>query len=323
MPNISVVIPLYNKGPHIKRALDSVLEQTIQDFEIIVVDGGSTDNGPDVVKEFGDQRIRFVQQKGTGVSAARNQGVSISQSEFIAFLDADDEWMPRHLETIQKLREEFPQAGAYTTAYKIQERDGKLRWAKYEAIPPAPWEGLIPNYFRSGTLGEYPVWTSVVCIPKKIFVEMGGFPEDSWFGEDADLFGKIALKYPIAFSWYMGAIYHWDTINRACDRQLPLDPEPFVKTALHSIENGTVPRDLLDDVKEYVAKKEIDRAARNLVAGRTEEAIQILKTYKTHYFWYRRLILLVMATMPYPLFKRVLKLKRKFNHCIKVMTGVT
>ena len=150
-PDISIVIPLLNKGPHIQRALQSVMDQTIQNFEIIVVDGGSTDYGPDVVKEFNDPRIRFIQQKGTGVSTARNQGVSISQSDFIAFLDADDEWMPHHLETIQKLRKEFPQAGAYTTAYKIQEASGKVRWAKYEAIPPAPWKGLIPNYFNPCT----------------------------------------------------------------------------------------------------------------------------------------------------------------------------
>ena len=115
-----------------------------------------------------------------------------------------------------------------------------------------------------------------------------------------------------------GAIYHWEAVNRACNRQLPLDPEPFVKTALQSIENGTVPGDLLYDVKEYIAKKEIDRAARNLVAGRREEAIKILKTYKPNNRWHKRLILLVMATMPYPLFQKVLKLKRSFNHCVKV-----
>lgn len=107
----------------------------------------------------------------------------------------------------------------------------------------------------------------MVGIPKKIFIEMGGFPEDSWYGEDADLFGKIALKYPIAFSWYLGAIYHWEAVNRACNRQLPLDPEPFVKTALQSIENGTVPGDLLYDVKEYIAKKRLIEQQETLLRG--------------------------------------------------------
>ena len=317
-PDISIIIPLLNKGPHIQRALQSVMDQTIQNFEIIVVDGGSIDDGPDAVKKFNDPRIRFIQQKGTGVSAARNQGVSISQSDFIAFLDADDEWMPRHLETIQRLRNMFPHAGAYTTTYRIQEVSGKLRGAKYRAIPPAPWEGLIPNYFKSGTLGEYPVWTSAVCMPKKIFLEVGGFPENSWYGEDADLFGKIALKYPIAFSWYIGAIYHLEATNRACERQLPLDPEPFVKTALQLVEIDAIPKDLLNDVKENVAKKEISRASRNLDAGQIEKAIQILKVHKSSCCRCKRLLLLAIGIMPYPAFQMALKVKKMFNRCIRI-----
>jgi len=176
-------------------------------------------------------------------------------------------------------------------------------------IPPAPWKGLIPNYFKSATLGEYPVWTSVVCIPKEIFIEMGGFPEDAWFGEDADLFGKIALKYPIAFSWYMGAIYHWEAANRICGRQLPLAPEPFVKTAIRSIESGGVPGEMLNDVKEYVMKKEIARAARCLVAGEAGEAARILEACRTKYLRRRRLILRTMAAMPSPLFQVGLRLR--------------
>ena len=319
MIEFSVVIPLYNKGPYIKRTLDSVLKQTIQSFEIIIIDGGSTDNGPSVVKQFDDPRIRFFQQKGTGVSTARNQGVTISQSDFIAFVDADDEWMPQYLETIHRLRKKFPQAGAYTTAYKIQEVSGRLRWTKYRGIPPKPWEGFIPNYFKSCTLGEYPVWTSVVCISKNIFIEMGGFPEEEWWAEDADLFGKIALKYPIAFSWYMGAIYHKEAINRLSNQPLPLVHEAFVKTALQSIENGTIPKDMLNDLNEYIALREIARAERNLFAGKREEAAKILKMYKTHYHWHIRLILLVMITMPYPLLQQARKLEKLFIYCYKVV----
>lgn len=313
MPKFSVIIPLYNKGSYIQRALESIRKQTIQDFEIIVIDGGSTDNGPSIVKELDDPRIHFFQQIGTGVSVARNQGVNKSQSDFVAFLDADDEWMPRHLETIQKLREKFSQAGAYTTAYKFKEVNGKLRKVKYRAIPSAPWEGLIPNYFKSGALGEPPVWTSVVCIPKKIFIEMNGFPEDSWFGEDHDLFGKIALKYPIAFSWYTGAVYHRESVNRIGNQQLPLTPEPFVKTASKSIENGMIPKDMLNDLKEYIAKKEIKRAERNLRAEKIKEATEILKIYKTQYNRLHRLKLLVIVTIPFPLLKQVLKIKKKLS----------
>jgi len=316
-PEVSVVIPLYNKGHYIKRAICSVLAQTIQSFEIIIIDGGSIDEGPAIVKEMADTRIHFLVQKGKGVSNARNEAVNFAKSDFIAFLDADDEWMPEHLETILKLKKSYPHAGAYTTAYKIMEGSGKIRWAKYREIPFSPWEGLIPNYFKSGALGEYPVWTSVVCIPKKIFTEMGGFPEGAWFGEDADLFGKIALKYRIAFSWYHGAIYHWDAHNRACNHPYPIDAEPFVKTALNLIENGKVPKELLSDLKEYIAKKEIYRAKRNLTVGRREESLKILRTTQSNYFFYKRLTVLFWASIPYPLFRIARYLMRTFLHFLK------
>lgn len=104
---ISIVIPLLNKRPHVRRSLGSVLNQTAQDYKVIVVDGGSEDSGPAIVEKFAslDPRIRLVQQEGKGVSEARNQGIRESKSKLIVFLDADDEWMPDYLETVLKLRE--------------------------------------------------------------------------------------------------------------------------------------------------------------------------------------------------------------------------
>jgi glycosyltransferase involved in cell wall biosynthesis len=295
MPCFSVIIPLYNKGPHIERTINSVLNQTIQDFEIIVIDGGSIDNGPALVKSYTDNRITLMVQKGRGVSAARNQAVEHSRSDLIAFLDADDEWMPGHLETIMRLRLDYPAAGAYTTAYQIIEENGLQRWANYKELPSAPWRGEIPNYFKSGALGDYPVWTSVVCIPKKIYDEMGGFPEAAWFGEDADLFGKIALKYPIAFDWYLGGLYHWGAVNRACKKQIPLEEEPFVKTAKNAVQNNLVSPEILNDVNEYVVSKEFDRAVRHLDAGKTWCAVKILLSLRTKYKRRAQLILILMA----------------------------
>lgn len=309
IPEISVVIPLFNKGIHIIRALDSVTNQTFQDFEIIVVDGKSTDNGPALVKSYGDERITFIQQKGKGASTARNQGVHISKGKLIAFLDADDEWMPLHLETILKLRDKYPEAGAYTTAYKIMQKNGKLRWANYVSIPPAPWEGIIPNYFKSGALGEYPMWTSVACMAKEIFLEFSGFPEDAWYGEDADLFGKIALKYPIVFSWYVGGVYHWGAINRICDCQLALDEEPFVKTAKKAIFDNLVSPDKVEDLNEYIANKEINRAKRYVDAGKSKDALKILMSHKTKYNRKRKSSVMVKALIPKIVYKKLRKIK--------------
>lgn len=317
-PKISVVVPLLNKGPYIENALQSVLKQTFQNFEVIVIDGGSTDNGPDIVKSFNDERIMLFKQIGTGVSTARNQAVGNSKADLIAFLDADDEWMPLHLETILKLIEKFPQAGIYTTAYKIKEVDGTLRWAKYKEIPISPWEGLIPSYFKSGALGEYPVWTSVACIPKKIFNEVGGFPEDAWFGEDADLFGKIALKYPIAFSWYIGGVYHRDARNRACDKQLPLEEEPFVKTAKIAVKDNIVSQKEIGDLNEYIVKKEIYRAYTHICAGNKKAAIKILWNQKTRYFRNRKINLIILAIVPNIVGRRINRLQKLIKGLVKL-----
>ena len=106
---VSVVIPLYNKKNYIRRAIRSVMMQTIEDFEIIIIDDGSIDGSGDVVKTFLDSRIRLIRQENQGVSVARNNGVSNSRADFIAFLDADDEWLPRQLEDLLRLRKKYPE----------------------------------------------------------------------------------------------------------------------------------------------------------------------------------------------------------------------
>ena len=309
---ISIIIPLLNKGPYIARAIKSVLNQTIQNFDIIVIDGGSQDNGPKIVKDFNDPRIYFFVQTGKGVSNARNEAVNYSTNEFIAFLDADDEWLPNHLETILRLIDTYPDAGMYTTACKIRTNDGKTRWMKYDFIPNAPWEGILPNYFKSGCIGDFPVQTSSGVIPRRIFLEMGGFPGGYWWGEDADLFGKIALKYPVAFSWEHGAVYYRDDTNRASNKMRPLEyEEPFVKTARASLKRGNVPLEFVEPLNEYIAKTEIMRAILNIRAGNSDAAQDILKQCKTRAFYYKKIKWSLLAKMPYPIFQGMRNIKLK------------
>lgn len=287
---ISVIIPLYNKKNEIKRALVSVLSQTCQDFEIIVVDDHSSDGSPEIVKSCPDPRISLIEQEHRGVSYTRNHGVKLATSDYFAFLDADDEWMPKHLETILRLIGKYPGAGMYSTAYKIQTNDGKRQWADLKYIPAAPWEGLVPDYFKFGAQGHHLVNATTVVIPTKIFYEMGGFPEDYWWGEDIDLFGKIAIKYPVAFSWEFGAIYHWDSSNRACNKGRPLDyVEPFIITARDALTNNTVPQELIESLNEYIWKKEYSRAIRNEQAGHPDVALKILQQCSSKWTNYEKI----------------------------------
>lgn len=321
MPSISIIIPLYNKGPYIARALNSILGQTFKDIEVIVVDGGSTDNGLDIVRRFDDPRIKCIRQTGKGVSQARNQGVEMAQANMIAFLDADDEWTSLYLETILRLIKKYPEAGIYTTAFNTCMPEGIIQGNDYKHIPKPPWEGLLPNYFISAALGYPPVQTSATVIPKSIFHEAGGFPIGYWFGEDHDLFGKIALKYPIAFSWELGGIYHWDASNRACDRIRSLDyEEPFVKTARETLNSGTIPQELIMPLNEYISKKEIPRAVKNVLAGNGKAAISILRRCKTKHLYRKKIAWSILAMIPYPLLLFLQKWKNEIQSRIAYST---
>lgn len=312
-PEISIVIPLYNKGPYVARALNSVLEQTFKDFEVIVVNDGSTDDGAKIVRDFDDPRILLIQQRNHGVSGARNNGVEVSQAEMIAFLDADDEWMSEHLTTLLKLSEHYPEAGAYGTACLIKIDDSSQRIASYSAIiPNEPWEGLLPSYFRAAALGFPPITASTVAIPKKILKEVGGFSTATWFGEDIDLWGRIALKYPIAFSWKGMGIYHTDDPNRACNRIDSIEENNFIHTAMKAIASGEVSPDMETDLLEYIAERQITAALFNIRAGKRELAREILKKCKTRELIRKKHLALLVAYAPPIIFSFLMYLKRLF-----------
>ena len=298
-PAISVVVPLYNKGPYIARALNSVFIQTFQDFEVIVVDDGSTDGGAEVVREFDDSRIQLIQQENQGVSAARNRGIEVAGAELVAFLDADDEWLPKHLEILLRLRIEHPDAGAYGTAYLIKEPDSKIRVASFgNNIPQAPWEGLLSRYFRTAALGEPPISASTVAIPKYILNDMNGFNTAAWWGEDTDLWGRIALKYPIAFSWNIGAIYHTEAANRIPHRVMPVKENLFVTTVKEYLRIHEVSPELLSDLYVYIDKKRVETAIINVRSGCPNLARQQLLSCRPRSITTKWLKVFVLTLLP-------------------------
>lgn len=201
MYRFSVIIPLYNKATYVRKAIDSVLGQTFRNFELIVVDDGSTDDSAEIVKKCitGHANVTLLQQENSGVSAARNNGVAASHAPYLCFLDADDWWEPTFLEEIDNLIDDFPDAGIYGTNYTIvNETKHKTRIAPI-GVPDGFERGYI-NYFQaySKHLGM-PYNSSSVAIPREIFRAMGGFPTGVTFGEDFLLWAHIALDYKSVF----------------------------------------------------------------------------------------------------------------------------
>ncbi|WP_052727590.1 glycosyltransferase family 2 protein [Methanosarcina mazei] len=292
MPLVSVVIPLYNKESHIKRAIDSILDQRVQNFEIVVVDDGSTDKSAKVVKNFTDPRIRLIQQENAGVSAARNKGIEEAKSDLIAFLDADDEWMPNFLEIIMNLKQKYPKAGIYATAYSWSNLN-KIIIPKHEGIPSTPWEGIIENYFSIVSKRSLPISASSVVISKKILFEVGMFQPGLWKGEDQDVWGKIALKYPVAYNNTVGSIYYLDATNRACRRKKLVPEIPFMKIAKSQIKNKNIDQNKIKDLNIYIENLEFELAYYNLLSGNYVQSIKLVRNCSLRYIaynllWYSR-----------------------------------
>jgi glycosyltransferase involved in cell wall biosynthesis len=308
----SVIIPLYNKEPHIKRALDSVINQTVQDFEIIVVNDGSTDKSADVVKTFSDARIRLINQKNAGVSVARNRGINEAKSELIAFLDADDEWMPDYIETILRLREKYPCAGLYATSLKTEFIDNVLTDKDEELRKLIPDEGLILNFFKVNLkdISHKDIfYTSSVTVPKKIFLELGGFQTGFWWGEDIDMWGRIALKYPFAYSSQVCAVYYQNVVNSAAYRRKPVKGHPLLNTGKEALKHGNVPPEIVKDFEEYLKFVEMCTAKHNVEAGDKNLALNLLIRKDIKLSYKKLLISSIISTMietNFPAFSQLL-----------------
>lgn len=192
----SVIIPLYNKAPYVRKALESVCAQTYRDYELIVINDGSTDNSAIVADEYLKATdgidYKIINQYNAGVSAARNAGVAQAHAEYIAFLDADDWWEPTYLERMAHLIEDYPEAGLYASNYYYH-KDG-VNIIKVDI--PTGYFNYPKEYFKNFAM---PVWTGATMVPRKVYDEMGGFPFGIKLGEDFLLWSKIALHYPVAF----------------------------------------------------------------------------------------------------------------------------
>ena len=218
-PYFSIIIPLYNKEKHIKDTLNSVWSQSFVDFEVIVVNDGSTDDSLENLKTITDNRLNVFSTKNQGVSKARNYGISKASSDLIVFLDADDIWLEHHLQDLKDLHEQFPGCGMYCKSY--DKKDGStLIASKFKNITTdSPWKGIVENYFYSSQISSI-AWTSAVMIPRSTFETIGSFNTAYNSGEDTDLWIRIALEYPVAFSNTVSAIHNLSSDHKITDLKL-------------------------------------------------------------------------------------------------------
>lgn len=228
MTKFSVVVPLYNKRPHIARAIDSILAQTLPADEIIVVDDGSVDGSYEYVEGLGDPRIKLHRRNlpGPGGYAARNLGIELASAAWIAFLDADDEWLPNHLETLDRTMRiaDRPQelvciGSGYRNVFPGGEAHDDI-YTRYRAGAGAElldFTGMLKTWLA---VGGSPIWTSATACRRDALISAGLFPADRCRrGGDKDMWLRVATVGLTAINPTVSAIYYKDSVNMVTNRK--------------------------------------------------------------------------------------------------------
>lgn len=262
----SVIIPLYNKELSVKNTIKSVLNQTYGNFEIIIVNDGSTDGSLKVVQSIEDARIRIIDKPNGGVSSARNRGIEEAKYEWIAFLDGDDIWKESHLDTLQSLIKQFPEDKVFCTSY-----------IRSNQVMPANTEGsisIIADYFQEAHTLFF--WTSVACIQRSVLQKVGVFNENLNRGEDLELWTRIGREYQFVKSNLVTAIYRIEAENRS-DAKLSLEKS---RAFLYDFDESSS----RTETKYY--KKQIINSLKSLLVKRDFRNFFRLKNKHKHHITY-------------------------------------
>lgn len=263
----SIVIPLYNKAPYICSTIASVLEQTFTDFEVIVVDDGSSDGGTELVQAMTDPRLRLVRQANAGVSAARNHGIDLAQGEWVAFLDADDWHHPQYLACLLLAQEAYPQADAVATDFvPIAHSEG--RW-------PLPWPGptqppeveLITDLPRRWMSGPS-IFTSAVAVRTARLRQMQPcFPPGEFYGEDIDLWFRLAERSPIALAHAPLVAYRVVVQGSLSARNTELRLSPMLERMRQRALGGGMSAAQRASALWFIAQSKVTLARQAVMAG--------------------------------------------------------
>ena len=214
---ISVVVPVYNRGPKIKPTLDAVLAQTLAPLEIIVVDDGSSDDSADWIETYYSDKVQVIRQRNGGVARARNRGLREARGEFIAFLDHDDVWHPTKLERQLEALQTAPQAALCWCLWREIESDGRERAAGQSLWEQPFWRGRSGDVFDEFVPKNVIISASVPLIRARALREIGGFDAKTQPCDDWDCWLRLARRHRFVFLNETLLDYSWHESNQSRD----------------------------------------------------------------------------------------------------------
>ncbi|WP_179333231.1 glycosyltransferase family 2 protein [Winogradskyella costae] len=241
MAFFSVIISVYNKEKHIQHTIDSVLTQSFIDFEVIIINDGSTDKSEDIINRFNDQRIKLLSIKNQGASNARNTGIKAATSDYIALLDGDDIWETSYLQYMYDAIRKFPEIKVFTVGI-AQKYDHKVVPVPY-SFKQTELYG-IHNYFKASK--RYTLITSSSVVFKKSAIEKSGVFDTSLItGEDTDMWIRFGLHFEILFINKLLAYYNYDAYSLS-NRTFDLEKKPNFDTYFEQEKNNRFLKGFLD-----------------------------------------------------------------------------
>jgi glycosyltransferase involved in cell wall biosynthesis len=305
-PSVSVVMPLFNKENYIARALKSVLFQSFRAFEIIVVDDGSTDAGAEIVQSFHDPRLRLIRQGNGGVSLARNRGVMDAKAEYVAFIDADDEWHPEFLSTMWAVKTASPHGRFFASAYEIVYSDG-VRKSPNFGYPDSFSMDLL-EFMDCCMRLKSPIMSSAVMVHKPLLEQVGLFPVGQKRGEDLDTWVRLLFEVPLIYCNQPLAVYWYGLPFSTCVscQDIFLEENKLLQCLEEKIQQGSYQGKDRERVLDYIAWYTAGPVERLIAAGRCAEARRyILSSLRSKRLRKRYLIAYFKSFYP-PLYKRIL-----------------
>ncbi len=304
----SVVIPAYNAEKFINRSVESVLGQSFPDFEIIVVNDGSKDNTLGVLKDINDERLVVIDQENQGVSVARNNGIQNAKGEFICFLDADDEFLPKHMEHLDELIKTYPERSFFSTTFCISMRDDADNIVMPETNGSVVY---YENFVREMITHSEKICTGCICIKREMFENYGMFEPGVKIAEDTDMWERVYV--------HTGAVYSDNiTVKRNRDgseatRQYArgFDADPLNRMPVY-LSDDTISDDVKESLKIQFELKKLSVVRSYLFVGDKTKARLALKNIdKSKISKKRMYVTYVCFLVPSQLIRWCLKVKNR------------
>ena len=302
-PKVSVIIPTYNYGHYVAEAIQSVLEQTFQDFELIVVDDGSTDDTEQVVAQFGDA-LQYIYQHNRGYAAARNVAIQQSRGTILAFLDADDMWLPQKLAVQVDYFERHLEVGVVSASYYHIDAHGKVTGKGPHTPQAQGW--LFERLLTQGNFIAMPT----VAIRRQCFETVGLFDESLKTTVDWDLWLRLSSTYPFGYIDQYLAQYRLHEANM--HRKADIKARDTLAVLDKAFSKSDLPLNVRHKRGQVYGQAHLTIAWRYILNHQTviarQHLFQAVKLYPRHVanpLFLRMLLATVIGTQPYARLRRL------------------